>query len=49
MKTLEDVECCVSSLASRMEAFPVILVVYDAQVNVAYWLYIQAHLRKRKA
>ncbi len=27
------------------QTFPVILVVYDAQSDVAYWLYVQAHLR----
>ncbi len=28
------------------ETFPVILVVYDARAEVAYWLYLQAHLRE---
>src|SRR4051812_43211611 len=26
-----------------VETFPVILVVYDAQADVAYWLYVQGH------
>jgi hypothetical protein len=26
-----------------VETFPVILAVYDAQADVAYWLYVQAH------
>jgi Domain of unknown function (DUF4365) len=25
------------------QTFPVILVVYDAQADIAYWLYVQAH------
>jgi hypothetical protein len=28
------------------QTFPVILVVYDAQADVAYWLYVQAHFRQ---
>jgi hypothetical protein len=31
-----------------VETFPVILVVYDAQADVAYWLYVQAHYEGRK-
>jgi hypothetical protein len=27
---------------------PVILIVYDARKNVAYWLYVQSHFRKRE-
>jgi hypothetical protein len=30
------------------ETFPVILVVYDAQADVAYWLYVQAHFERMK-
>jgi hypothetical protein len=30
------------------ETFPVILVVYDAQHDVAYWLYVQAHFEGMK-
>lgn len=31
------------------ETFPVILVLYDAQTDVGYWLYIQAHFGQKKA
>ena len=27
------------------ETYPVFLIVYDAQQDVAYWLYVQAHFR----
>jgi len=27
---------------------PVILIVYNARKNIAYWLYVQSHFRKRK-
>jgi hypothetical protein len=30
----------------RVQPMPVILIVYDAAKNVAYWLYVQSHLRK---
>ena len=30
------------------ETFPVILVLYDAQADVAYWLYAQGHFAARK-
>jgi hypothetical protein len=30
------------------ETFPVILVVYDAQGDIAYWLYLQAHFGGKK-
>lgn len=30
------------------EPMPVILIIYDAQKNVAYWLYVQSHFRSRK-
>jgi hypothetical protein len=29
-----------------VETFPVILVIYDAQADVAYWLYVQAHFKE---
>lgn len=31
-----------------VETFPVILVIYDAQADVAYWLYVQAHFEARQ-
>jgi len=31
------------------ETYPVILVVYDAQADVAYWLYVQAHFAGKTA
>lgn len=31
-----------------VETFPVILVIYDAPADVAYWLYVQAHLENTK-
>jgi hypothetical protein len=31
-----------------VETFPVILVVYDAQADLAYWLYVQAHFEGRE-
>ena len=31
-----------------VETFPVILVVYDAQADLAYWLYVQAHFEGKK-
>jgi hypothetical protein len=30
------------------QLMPVILIVYDAPKNVAYWLYVQSHFRKRQ-
>jgi hypothetical protein len=30
------------------ETFPVILVVYDAQADVGYWLYVQVYFRDAK-
>lgn len=32
----------------REETFPVIFVVYDAQAEVAYWLYVQAHFQDER-
>jgi hypothetical protein len=32
-----------------VETFPVILVVYDAQADRAYWLYVQAHIEENAA
>jgi hypothetical protein len=31
------------------ETYPVILVVYDAQADVGYWLYVQAHFASGRA
>jgi hypothetical protein len=31
------------------ETYPVILTVYDAQADVAYWLYLQAHFAAGQA
>jgi Domain of unknown function (DUF4365) len=31
-----------------VETFPVILVVYDAQADMAYWFYVQAQLERRQ-
>jgi hypothetical protein len=33
----------------REETFPVILIVYDAQADVAYWLYVQAYFERLPA
>ncbi len=51
LKRIEDPSAIVCQLERAdldwwlLETFPVVLIVYDAQADCAYWLYVQAHFQ----
>jgi hypothetical protein len=47
-KTISFPVECADLRAWRKELMPAILVLYDAQKEVAYWLHVQKHLKERE-